>query len=268
MRCYQLAQSETCLTLISGGRTAAGQAGRVSLRGSKCQRALPAGLTRAKRSGSRTAAAAASGTGTAGLSGLSSRCGGGSAFNAALALGLRSAMRLWRGHCVRSESALAALLRRLPLVHVCCLSRDKQDSLRYAPFLFRRVEIAIRAFLGRCGVRGLVCGAMHFLSLRLPSVYARRCGSVVAFCPPFTPAVCLATNRTACDSLRSYSAGSRSPFARSRGVGAVICLGWFTLGLCVSLGRSRRGYRRTENGERRTGLAARPLCAFAQSYRP
>ena len=34
--------------------------------------------------------------------------------------------------------------------------------------------------------------------------------------------------------------GSRSPFARSRGVGAVICLGGFISGLCVSLWRSRR----------------------------
>ena len=62
------------------------------------------------------------------------------------------------------------------------------------------------------------------------------CGSVVAFCTWFTsgirfycgvlcsitPAVCLLTNRTACGMLRFYSAGSRSPFARSRDVGAVI----------------------------------------------
>ena len=98
-----------------------------------------AGLQRAERRGSRTAAAAASGTGTAGLSGLSSRCGGGSAFNAALALGLRSAMRLCC--CV------------LPSVHACCLTHcAKQDGLRYLAFLFRRVEIAIRAFSRRwCG---------------------------------------------------------------------------------------------------------------------
>ena len=88
-----------------------------------------------------------------------------------------------------------------------------------------------------------------FLSRRLSSVHVRRCVSVAALpsrvwlCVPvaalrprarlvsrscrgayprFTPAVCLATNRTACDTLRSYSAGSRSPFARSRCVGAVI----------------------------------------------
>ena len=83
------------------------------------------------------------------------------------------------------------------------------------------------------------------------------CGSVVAFCTWFTsgirfycgvlcsitPAVCLLTNRTACGMLRFYSAGSRSPFARPRDVGAVICLGWFTSGLDVFLWRSRRDYR-------------------------
>ena len=70
------------------------------------------------------------------------------------------------------------------------------------------------------------------------------CGSVAAFCTWFTsgirfycgvlcsitPAVCLLTNRTACGMLRFYSAGSRSPFVRSRDVGAVICLCGFTSG--------------------------------------
>ncbi len=69
--------------------------------------------------------------------------------------------------------------------------------------------------------------------------------------PWFTPAVCLSTNRTACGALRSCSAGSRSPFVRSRGVGAVICLCGFTSGLAVYLWRSRRSYRgRGENGRR------------------
>ena len=49
-------------------------------------------------------------------------------------------------------------------------------------------------------------------------------------CLRFTPAVCLLTNRTACGMLRFYSAGSRSPFVRSRDVGAVICLCGFTSG--------------------------------------
>ena len=49
---------------------------------------------------------------------------------------------------------------------------------------------------------------------------------------------------------------------RSRGVGAVICLGGFTSGLAVSLWRSRRGYRGAEDGERGW---RRGLCAFLRS---
>ena len=85
--------------------------------------------------------------------------------------------------------------------------------------------------------------------------------------PRLTPAVCrMATNRTACDILRFYSAGSRSPFARSRGVVRLSAFCGFTLGLCVYLRRSRRvtGVRGTENGA--TGSAARPLCVFAQPH--
>ena len=85
---------------------------------------------------------------------------------------------------------------------------------------------------------------------------AKRCGSVGMFYVQITPAVCrIAPNRTACAVFRSCSAGSRSPFARSRGVGAVICLGGFTSGLAVSLWRSRRGYRGAEDGD--TESAAR-----------
>ncbi|MCI5546210.1 MAG: hypothetical protein MR399_04580 [Clostridiales bacterium] len=40
------------------------------------------------------------------------------------------------------------LLRRFVFDHACCLSFDKQDGLRNVAFLFRRVEIAIRAFSG------------------------------------------------------------------------------------------------------------------------
>ena len=59
-----------------------------------------------------------------------------------------------------------------------------------------------------------------------------------------------------------FRRGSRSSFVRSRGVGTVIAHGWFTLGLCVSLWRSRRDYR----GRWVTELAARPLCVFAQPH--
>ena len=54
------------------------------------------------------------------------------------AFGVRLALRLCRGV--------------LSSVHACCLSRDKQDGLRYLAFLFRRVEIAIRAFSRRSSV--------------------------------------------------------------------------------------------------------------------
>ena len=61
--------------------------------------------------------------------------------------------------------------------------------------------------------------------------------------------------------------GSRSPFVRSRGVGAVIFLGRFTSGLCAYLWRSRRGCRGHGGfGERGTGLAARLLCVFARAH--
>ena len=49
----------------------------------------------------------------------------------------------------------AVLATRLALAHACCLSCAKQDGLRYLAFLFRRVEIAVCAFLRRCGARGL-----------------------------------------------------------------------------------------------------------------
>ena len=89
--------------------------------------------------------------------------------------------------------------RRFVSVHACCLSRDKQDGLRDVAFLFRRVEIAIRAF----------SGCWHgYLPL------------------------------------------------------------WVHFGLAVCLRRSRRDCRgRGGCGERGYGgLAARPLCSFAQPH--
>ena len=103
--------------------------------------------------------------------------------------------------------------------------------------------------------------AMRFCRGALPS-RTRRCVSAAALCPRFTPAVCrMAPNRTACGSLRFYFAGSRSPFVRSRGVGAVVCLCGFTSGLDVPLWRSRRSA-----GDAGMGLAARRLRVFAQAH--
>ena len=76
------------------------------------------------------------------------------------------------------------------------------------------------------------CGVVHLVHVRYTAllrcfVFGVRpiCGSVAAFCirSRLLFAAC-APNRTACGMLRFYSAGSRSPFARSRDVGAVICL--------------------------------------------
>ena len=105
-----------------------------------------------------------------------------------------------------------------------------------------------------------LCGAVEAIS----SARVWLCGSVGASCLRFTPAVCrMATNRTACDTLRFYSAGSRSPFVRSRGVNAVICLGAFTSGLAVSLWRSRRVTGDAGTGERGWRRGACALCAIA-----
>ena len=126
-----------------------------------------------------------------------------------------------------------------------------------------RARLASRSCHGVTLARGWHCGSGGAITfgVRLSSLF--YCGDL----PSFTPAVCrMATNRTACGILRSYSAGSRSPFARSRGVGAVICLGGFTSGLVVSLWRSRRGCRDAGNGERGTGLAARRLYVFAWAH--
>ena len=74
---------------------------------------------------------------------------------------------------------------------------------------------------------------MRFCCRVLSSVHARRCGSVGALCPRFTLGDAVLSGRfasvhaclfsfvrkkeTACGILRSCSAGSRSPFVRSRG---------------------------------------------------
>ena len=110
--------------------------------------------------------------------------------------GLSSGTGRARECALRSAAMFVLSMWRFASVHACCLPHgDKQDGLRYAPFLFRRVEIA---------------------------------------------------------------------FVHSRGVGAVICLCGFTSGLAVPLWRSRRSYQGCGGrGNGVTGLAARPLCAFA-----
>ena len=108
-------------------------------------------------------------------------------------------------------------------------------------FLLRRFVVGLRLEVRFC------CNAFHRFALGdavLAGRFAIDLCHCLQFCcrvyRRFTPAVCLATNRTACGSLRFYSAGARTPFVRSRGVGAVICLCGFTSGLRVSCRRSRR----------------------------
>ena len=61
---------------------------------------------------------------------------------------LKPAVRFDRNVARSSQACLAFLLRRFAFDHACCLPPcAKQDGLRYLAFLFRRVEIAIHAFL-------------------------------------------------------------------------------------------------------------------------
>ena len=127
------------------------------------------------------------------------------------------------------------------------------------------------------------CAAMRFLSARLAfglCLSLRRWRGVwlsvrpaLRFyrrvLPRFTPAVCrIAPNRTACDSLRFYSAG------RDRHLCVLAALAWLSalagsLRVCAFIcgdpdGLPGRGERSC--GERE--LAAQHLCIFAQSHWP
>ena len=110
---------------------------------------------------------------------------------------------------------------------------------RIAPNRTACGSVARFAFVhaGVCGAGGAVCRhsrrGWQFYCGVLPSVHAGACSSIAVFCRRFTPGVrfycsvlpsvhaCLFSfvrkKETACDMLRSYSAGSRSPFVRSRG---------------------------------------------------
>ena len=92
------------------------------------------------------------------------------------------------------------------------------------------------------------------------------CRAVLSRCFALDHACCL-THSAKQDGLRYFAflfRGSRSPFVRSRGVGAVVCLCGFTSGLAVYLWRSRRSYRGrggmgdgvTRERSRRRGVSA------------
>ena len=58
--------------------------------------------------------------------------------------------------CLRFAPSFTVLLLRFASVHACLFPpRGKRDGLRYLAFLFRRVEIAIRAFSRRLGLSAL-----------------------------------------------------------------------------------------------------------------
>ncbi len=154
-----------------------------------------------------------------------------------------------------------------------------------------------------CRDAELVCAAMRFCCRVLSSVHARRCGSVVAFCPPFTPAVCASLSvlcvrlpcrdaelvcaamrfccrvlssvhaclfsfvrkkETACDALRFYSAG-RDRHSCVLAVLARLSASVGSLRACAFLYGDLDGLPGTR-GYEETGLAARRLCAFAQPH--
>ena len=115
------------------------------------------------------------------------------------------------------------------------------------------------AFLSRrfASAHGWPCGSVAAFCLgsrptlrscrgALPSAHGWPCGSVAALCHRLTPVFFLLEEKeTACDSLRSCSAGSRSPFAHSPVSERLSAFGGFTLGLRVSLWRSRREHDRS-----------------------
>ena len=125
--------------------------------------------------------------------------------------------------------------------------------------------------------RGLVCGAVWFCCVR--SAFLLECPAfvraghvVLSVCFALDRAghaflsVCLAFDHACClphsakqNGLRYvaflFRRGSRSPIARSRIAGAVIRLGWFTLGLRVFCG-DPDGSTRGRGGRRRRGVGA------------
>ncbi len=97
------------------------------------------------------------------------------------AFGVRLSLRLCRGGLRSVHACREVLLTRFALVHACCLSFDKQDGLRHLAFLFRRVEIAVRAFSGRSSVIG--CGETRAGlrgDARSVGAVCVRCASVIA----------------------------------------------------------------------------------------
>ena len=142
-----------------------------------------------------------------------------------LGFGLRSAMRFCCRVCPRFSPAVCSSVGA-----VCA-----------------RCALAVCASLSALCVRlscrdaELVCAAMRFCCRVLSSVYARRCGSVGALCLGSRLSFFLCQEKR--DGLRCLAFLFRRVEIAIRAFSrhsSVICLGWFTSGLCVSLWRSRR----------------------------
>ena len=138
--------------------------------------------------------------------------------------------------CLGSRPTLRSCRGALPSAHGWPCGSVAALCHRLTPgFAFLSRRFAIGSWL-----------ALRFCRRVLPSAHGWLCSSVAAFCHRLTPVFFLLEEKeTACDSLRSCSAGSRSPFARSPVLARLSAFGGFTLGLCVSLWRSRREHDRS-----------------------
>ncbi len=124
--------------------------------------------------------------------------------------------------CILLSRFASVCVWHLISVTAVCPRSAPGDVLLLRRFSSARSAIAVLLWRFALGI----CPTSHFCRGALPR---------------FTPAVCrMATNRTACDILRSYSAGRDRLRAFSQ-CPSVICLGWFTSGFSVYLRRSRRG---------------------------
>ena len=157
-------------------------------------------------------------------------------------------LRFWRGGWPQFMPAFATLAGRLASVHVWLCGAGEAGGLGSSCLCGSGGAAGLRLILPLRFWRGVLPSFTPDFAVLL------RCFAFVHAC--FFSFV--RKKETACDALRSYSAGSRSPLVRSRGVGAVICLCGFTSGLCVFLWRSRRvtGRRGTRGTGRRRGLCA------------
>ena len=162
-------------------------------------------------------------------------------------------------HIAASDERGAALVvRRLMAAYVradakrrCSASWDRESravaALRPAGYSSGRGDCARGGCsAGRCGSLGMSCTRS-----RLPLRFSRG-----VLCS-IRPAVCRVSAKQ--DGLRYvaflFRRGSGSPVARSRIAGAVIRLGWFTLGLRVFCG-DPDGSTRGRGGRRRRGVGA------------